>query len=138
MENIIKINQEKGKWKQNYWTMFFAVLSLIFVNLAIFIPQERLLLLGFTLISIAVAIIFYYIAKTNNNESALNLLNNQLTKISQELIEKFNYLKEISNLRIEIEMLKKKKGEISLIDILKIIVAAILIYVLIEVIKSFT
>ena len=62
-----------------------------------------------------------------------------LQEISNQIIEKFNYLKEIYNLKTEIEMLKlkNKKAELSLLDLLKAIVAIIFIYVIVQIIKSF-
>ena len=66
------------------------------------------------------------------------MLNEKIDKLSKEFLERFNYLKDIYNLKLEIEMLKKrnKKADFSLLDLIKIIVAIILIYVIIQIIKS--
>jgi len=61
----------------------------------------------------------------------------KVNRLSDELLERFNYMKEISNIKEEISMLKRKRGQvINLLEILKILVAAILIYVIYQTIKS--
>jgi len=126
----------------DYWSIFFGIISLIFANLAIFIPTQRIMLSAFTIFSIVFAMLIYYINKINSNEEKLDTIKREIVdfsnKVSEELTEKFNYLKEIYNLKIDVEMLKKKnkKAEIELMDLIKIIVAAILIYVLVQVVKS--
>ena len=59
-----------------------------------------------------------------------------MDKLSNDLVERFNYLKELYDLKLEIKMLKRKRGEIDILDIIKIIIAIILIYVIFEVVKS--
>lgn len=123
----------------DYWTIIFAIISLVLANLAVFIPSQRLLILSFTILSVIFAIIFYYVNKLKNYEGYLDSLASNLQEISKQVIEKFNYLKEIYNLKIEIEMLKSKnkKAELSLLDLLKAIIAIIFIYVIVQIIKSF-
>ncbi len=89
--------------------------------------------------TIIFAIVFYYVNKLKNYEECLDSLTSNLQEISNQVIEKFNYLKEIYNLKIEIAMLKSKnkKAELSLLDLLKAIVAIIFIYVIVQIIKSF-
>lgn len=123
---------------QDYWTIIFALISLVLANLAIFVPQQRLIMLSFTIGSIIFAIILHYVNKTKANEKYIKRLSNIIDELSDQITEKFNYLKEIYNLKVEIEMLKKrgKKAQIDLLDLIKVIVAIILIYVIIQVIKS--
>lgn len=129
---------EEDKWKIDFWTIFLSILSLIFANLAIFVPQQRTIMLGFLLISIIFAIVVFYFQKINSNEKFIKELRNETSKLSKEIIERFNYIKELSNLKVEVEMLKKrgKKAQINIIDILKVLIAIILIYVIIETLKS--
>ena len=146
MEKLFKIkvygrfNMEKYISKStDYWTIIFAIISLILANLAIFVPQQRLLILSFTIGAMIFAVILHYVNKISNNEEKLQIIEDKLNKISNEITEKFNYLREIYNLKGEIEMLKKrgKKAKITLLDLIKIIVAIILIYVIIQIIKTF-
>ena len=122
---------------KDYWTIIFSVISIILFNFALFIPEQRMIILGFCVISIIFSVILFYIAKVNSNERTLKHLEKSISKLDANLTEKFNYLKDIYNLKVEIAMLKKnKKAQINLMDFVKIIVAVILIYVMTEVIKS--
>lgn len=146
MEKLFR-KKESGRFKMeeynlkstDYWTIIFGVISLILANLAIFVPQQRLLILSFTIGAVIFTIILNYINKINYNEKELRIIKNKFDKISNQITEKFNYLKEIYNLKVEIEMLKKrgKRAQVNLLDLVKIIVAIILIYVIIQIIKTF-
>lgn len=133
------MNEEYPK-STDFWTVIFAIISLILANLAIFVPKQRLIILSFTIASVIFAVILYYINKINSNEKDLKFIRNKLDEIFNQVTEKFNYLKEIYKLRLEVEMLKKRDKRaqlnINLLDLIKIIVAIILIYVIIQVIKS--
>lgn len=128
---------EQDKYK-DYWTIIFSIISLILANLAIFIPKQRMMILSFTIVSAIFAFFLFYINKINKNERTLDFIKEELTKLRDSLTEKFNYLKEIYNLRVEIEMLKKKgkKGQINLEWLFKVLIAVILVYVILQVIKS--
>lgn len=129
---------EKGNgWKVDFWTIFFSIISLILFNLALFVAEEqRIILVSFFTISIIFVIILYYITKINSNEESIREVKDNLFELKKDLIERFNYLKDIQNLKVDIKMLKKKKGQINLLDLIKILVAIILIYVIWETIKS--
>lgn len=129
---------ELYKGKVDFFTIFFSILSLILFNLAIFIPEQRILILSFFTISIIFTIVLFYLQKINNNEKSIKIIHNNVKEISKEMLERFNYLKELYDLKIDVEMLKKKnkRAQINLIDIIKIVVAIILIYVIVEVIKN--
>ncbi|MDO8467435.1 MAG: hypothetical protein Q7S56_00600 [Nanoarchaeota archaeon] len=130
-----------NKWKLDFWTIFFSIVSLILFELAIIVPQQRILISTFLSISLLFAVVLFYINKINNNEKSIIILNDNLTKMYNLFTEKFNYLKELSDLKMRISLLENKKGgkraQINLLDIIKIIVAIILIYVIFQVIKSF-
>ena len=129
----------RGDWKVTFWTIFFSIIPLVLFNLALFIPEQRLMILGFLIISIIAALIFFYINKINYNEKKIQIIGEEVTSLKKELIEKFNYLRELYDLKLKVEMLEKKsnkKGQIDLLDIIKIIVALILIYVIFQVAKS--
>jgi sensor domain CHASE-containing protein len=128
----------QNKWKIDFWTFAFGILSLILFELAIIIPKERIIISGFLAISLITTLILYYINKINFNEKIMALIKEELTDIKNELTEKFNYLKEIYNLKAEIEMLKKrgKRAQINLELLFKILVAVILVYVIIQAIKT--
>jgi len=129
----------RGDWKVTFWTIFFSIIPLVLFNLALFIPEQRLMILGFLIISIIAALIFFYINKINYNEKKIQIIGEEVTSLKKELIEKFNYLRELYDLKLKVEMLEKKsnkKGQIDLLDIIKIIVAVILIYVIFQVAKS--
>ena len=129
---------EEFKWKIDFWTIFFSVVSIILFILALFVPEQRNLILTFLVISILFAIIIFYINRINHNEKLIHNLRLGQIQLTKELKENFNYLKELYSLKLEIEMIKKsiKKAQITLLDIVKIVVAIILIYVIVEVVKS--
>jgi len=93
---------------------------------------------GFLIISIIFLIFLFYIKKIDSNREDIINITSEVKKISDNITEKFNYLKEIYNLKVEVEMLKrgKKAQAINLIDLLKIIVALIFLYVIYEIIKT--
>lgn len=123
-----------NKWKIDFWSLFFSVLSLILFELTLFVPPEqKLITSGFLIISIIFAVILYYINKINYNELMLAKLNKTLNKFG----EKVNYLKELYDLKLRVTMLeRKKRGQINIMDLIKILVAIILIYVIISVARS--
>ena len=132
---------DEEKWKIDYWSIFFSILSLILADLALLIPQQRLLIASFSIIAIIFALISFYITKINNNEKFIKMLGINFKEFSNEFKEKLNYLKEIYDLKLRIQMLEKKiknnkKGQFNLLNLIRILVAIILIYVIIEVIKS--
>lgn len=125
------------KWKIDFWSIFFSVLSLILFELALFIPAEgKLILLTFSIVSIIFAVILYYIRKINFSYKMLIKLDEDNESIKKDFSERFNYLKDLQDLKVDVKMLKNKRGEIEFIDIVKIAVAAILIYVIIVSIKT--
>ena len=134
-------NKVEDSWKIDFWTIFFSILSLILFDLSLFILQQRLLIASFSVIAIIFALISFYITKINNNEKFIKMLRINFEEFSNEFKEKLNYLKEIYDLKIRIQMLEKriknsKKGQFNLLDLIKLIVAIILIYVIVETIKS--
>ena len=126
------------KARGSFWTIGFSIISIILFELALFVPEQRLMISGFLAISLIFTIILFYINKINSNENEVNEIKEKIKELSNNITEKFNYLKEIYNLKVEIEMLKKrgKKAQINLLDLLKIIIALILLYVIFEVIKT--
>ncbi len=134
--NLKKIKNHK--WKVDFWTIFFSMISLIFANFALFIPEQRILFIVFFISSIILALVFFYSQKINYNEASIKILNNNILELSHQLTEKFNYWKDLTNLKLEVEMLKKrgKRAQINLLDIIKIIIAVILVYVIVETIRS--
>jgi mannose/fructose/N-acetylgalactosamine-specific phosphotransferase system component IIC len=124
--------------KFDFWTIFFGILSLILFNLALVAPEQKTLIAGFSIISVIFAIILFYMDKVNNNEKQISELKKQVNEIDNKFTESFNYLRDLTDLKADVNMLKQnKKGEITLLDIIKIIVAVILLYVIFEVIRSF-
>ncbi|MEK6894016.1 MAG: hypothetical protein AABX10_00975 [Nanoarchaeota archaeon] len=134
--------EEDNKRKIDYWSIVFSIISIIFGNLTLFIQgqNQKYIMIIFTISSILLAVVFYYINKTNNNEEIINRLKDKLEKNIQEIKEKINYIKELYELKMRVDMLEKrksnKKGNFNLLDIIKIIVAIILIYVIVQVVKS--
>lgn len=123
-------------WKVTFWTIFFSISSLTLFNLALFIPSQRIVILGFFILSIIIALIFFYISKINYNEKNISINTNKIETFSNELLEKFNYLRDIQDIKVDLEVLKKKKGNIELLDLLKVGIAIIFIYVIIELIRT--
>lgn len=130
--------ENENSWKIDFWTIFFSIISLNLFILALFVSEEqRIIIISFLITSIIFAVILFYIKKINSNEESIKNITNNLSELKNDLIERFNYLKDIQNLKVDIEMLKKrKKGQINLLDIIKILVAIILIYVIVETIRS--
>lgn len=125
--------------KKDFWTIVFSLISIIFAVLVLYIPEQRIILLTFLVLSILFAIFFSYVNKIKENEKMLKTIKEKLEENSKNLIEKFNYLKEVYNLKVEVEMLKRKNKKaqaVDLISLLKILVAIILIYVIITTIKN--
>lgn len=114
----------------DFWSIFFSILSLILFNFALFLPEQRVISSGFTIISIIIAIIVFYANKINYNEKSFNDMKQSVSKISDELKERFNYMRELQQIKMELEMLKKKRGNMDFLDLAKIIVAGILLYVI--------
>ncbi len=129
---------QEDKWKVDFWSIFFSVISLIFGNFAYFFPQQRILFITLLMITIALGIIFFYARKIDSNEKSISFIKNELSTIRKDITEKFNYLKEIYNIKVDVEMLKRKnkRGQINILDIIKILIAIILLYVVFETIKS--
>ncbi len=124
--------------KRDFGSIFFSVTSLIFAISVFLIPEQKIIILILLFLSILFAIIFSYINKINYNEKILKKIGRDLRNLSEDTKEKFNYLKEIYNLKVEVEMLKKKnkRGQsIDLMTILKIIIAIIFLYVIINILK---
>ena len=126
------------KWRFDISTIFFSIISLVLFNLAVFIPEQRILILSFFTISIIFAIISFYLQKVNYVGKSIKVTQQNIKNLYNETIERFNYLQEIYNIKKDIEMLKRKdkRAQINLIDLIKIIVAVILIYVIIQIIKN--
>ncbi len=118
----------------DYWTLFFSVISLILFNLAFFIPQQRIVIAGFFIISLIFAFILFYIRKINFNELVLNSLSSEISEFKKQFNDKINYLKDVSDIKHRLKMLENKRGQIDLL--IKIAVAVVLIYVIFEIIKS--
>ena len=124
------------KWRIDFWSIFFSILSLALFELALFIPpQAKLIFLTISIVSVILAIVVFYINKININYKLLNKMEEDIEIIKKDLLERFNYLKDWQELKSDVKMLKNKKGEIEFLDIVKIAVAAILIYVIIIGIK---
>ena len=87
----------------------FSVLSLILFNLALFFPEQRIMILGFLTISIIFGIILFYFQKITSNENFIRKLQDKISELAKSSTERFNYLKEIYNLKVDIEMLKKEE-----------------------------
>jgi len=126
------MDREVTNWKVTFWTIFFSVLSLILFNLALFFPEQRFVILISFIVSVIAALIFFYVSKINYNEKLLRDIRNDIN----DLMQRFNYLKELQDMKMDIEMLKRKRGEIELLDLLKVLIAGVLIYIIIEIIKS--
>ena len=122
----------------DFWSIFFSVLSFILFILSLLVPSERkLLIIVFATIALICAVFVFYIQEINHNKKFIKMAIIKVNRLSDELLERFNYMKEISNIKEEISMLKRKRGQvINLLEILKILVAAILIYVIYQTIKS--
>src|SRR3989344_1349661 len=125
------------KNKVDYWTIVFSILSLILFNLALLFPEQRALISLFAVVAIIFALFLFYINKIDNNEISIASLNDNFEKLSNTFIEKFNYIRELYNIKLRIEMLeKKKKGQINLMDLVKIIVAFVIIYFIISILRT--
>ena len=93
------------------WSIFFSGLSLILFILSLLIPSEqRLLIIILSVFSVIFAAIIFYVKEMNYNEKLIRKIIISLNKLSDELIERFNYIREISDIKKEIYMLKKKIG----------------------------
>lgn len=87
--------------------------------------------------TIIFTVILHYINKIKANENYIKELTTSINKLSDQITERFNYLKELYNLKVEIEMLKRKrKAQVDIEFLIKLIVAIILVYVIFSVIKS--
>ena len=125
------------KNKVDYWTIVFSILSLILFNLALLFPEQRALISLFAVVAIIFALFLFYINKIDNNEISIASLNDNFEKLSNTFIEKFNYIRELYDIKLRIEMLeKKKKGQINLMDLVKIIVAFVIIYFIISLLRT--
>jgi len=125
------------KNKVDYWTIVFSILSLILFNLALLFPEQRALISLFAVVAIIFALFLFYINKIDNNEISIASLNDNFEKLSNTFIEKFNYIRELYDIKLRIEMLeKKKKGQINLMDLVKIIVAFVIIYFIISILRT--
>ena len=118
----------------DYWALFFSIISLVLFNLALFIPQQRIVISGFFIISLIFAFILFYIKKINSNELLLNSIGADIDKFKKEFYDTINYLKDVADIKYRLRMLENKKGQVDVI--IKVIVAVVLIYVIFEVIKS--
>ena len=49
-----------NNWSFDYWSLFFSMVSLILFILALFIPEQRIVIFGFFIISTIFAVILYY------------------------------------------------------------------------------
>ncbi len=135
--------EEDSKRKIDYWSVGFSIISIIFANLTFFIndKNQKYVMLAFTLISLLTAGVIYYINKINSIEKLIFKIKDKLERSVKEFKEKINYIKELYEIKLRVDMLEKrdkinKRGQINLLDIIKIIVAIILIYVIFQVIKS--
>ncbi len=134
-----KIKNEE--WKIDFSSVFFSIIALIFGAFAYLIPNQSILFLAFMIIAGTIGIILFYIKKINLCVNNLFIIDKNIKIIYKEMIERFNYLREIDDIKREIGFLKMenkktKRAQINLEDIFKIIVAIILIYVISQVIKS--
>ncbi len=121
----------------DYWSLFFGIVSLIFSVLLFIIPQQRNIILGALLLSLLSGVIFYYTNKIGNLEKNLKKLKIDINDLNINFTERFNYLRELSDMKLRVTMLeKKRKGQIDLLSLIKLIVAVILVYVIFQVIKS--
>ncbi len=121
----------------DYWSLFFGIVSLIFSVLLFIIPQQRNIILGALLLSLLSGVIFYYTNKIGNLEKDLKKLKIDINDLNINFTERFNYLRELSDMKLRVTMLeKKRKGQIDLLSLIKLIVAVILVYVIFQVIKS--
>lgn len=134
---------EENKRKIDYWSIVFSIISIIFGNLTLFIEEQnqKYIMLAFTITSILLTVVIYYINKTNNNEKLINKISSKFEKGIEELKEKINYIKELYELKLRVDMLEKKskvnrRGNFNLLDLIKLIIAIILVYVIVQVIKS--
>lgn len=128
--------------EKNYLNMIlmiiFSIISLVLANLTYFFPEQRLNLIGFLVLSLIFNVFLFYTKKIDSNKEDINQIIEDIKKLSGNLIEKFNYLKDLQDLKIEVEMLKKnKRGQsINLMDLIKILIAIIFLYAIYEITKS--
>lgn len=126
------------KWKVDYWSIFLSIVSILLGISSLFIKEEwRLTVLGFSSIGLIVVLVIYYVKKINFVEKQMIISDNRVKRLIDKFEEKINYISEISDIKARVNMLERnRKGEINLETVIKAIIAIILIYVLIEVIKS--
>jgi len=133
------MNNVTKSWKVDYWTIFFSILSIVLAQLSFFVsPNQRIIVISLTLASILFALLFYYVNKINYNESSIKIVKEELDKFSSSFYKEINYIKDFYELKYNVEdFMRKKRAESGfLLNLIKVIVAIILIYVIIEVIKS--
>lgn len=118
----------------DFWTISFSIISLALLELTLIVPKQRIFLSIVLIISILFTLILFYINKIDNNEKSIKYINDKIL----ELTDKFNSVREFNNLKMEFESFKRKykKAQINLMDIIKVLVAILLIYVIIETLKS--
>ena len=122
---------EKEK-SMDYWTLILTVASVILGALTFLAPEQRTILVPILLGALIASIVFFYVNKISSNEKRVLFLGNEVKKIK----ENFNYVKEFVTLKAEVEMLKKKKGQINIIDLFRIVILIILFYVIVDVLKT--
>lgn len=132
------------KWKIDFWSVFFSIVSLIFGAFAYIIPNQNILFLSFMILTATIGVISFYIKRINLQGINLQIIDKNTKRLNEEIIERFNYIKELNEIKRRIEFLegmesrKSKRAQINLEDIFKIVVALILIYVIFQVIRSFS
>lgn len=132
----------ESKIKLDYWSLMFSlssltlgVISILFIN----DPIQRLLTLSFVLGFLLMAILGYFYNRMFNNEKEIKRIIKSIGIMKLDIIKRFNYLQDLLDIKERLSKLemKKKKAQINLIDIFRIIIALLLIYVIFEVIRSF-
>ena len=102
--------EEDNKRKIDYWSIGFSVISIIFANLTFFIQDEnqKYVMLAFTIISILTAGAIYYINKISHIEKLISKIKENSENSFKELKEKINYIKELYELKLRVDMLEKR------------------------------
>ncbi|MEK6913419.1 MAG: hypothetical protein AABW47_01980, partial [Nanoarchaeota archaeon] len=53
------------KWKIDFWSVFFSIVSLIFGAFAYIIPNQNILFLSFMILTATIGVISFYIKRIN-------------------------------------------------------------------------
>lgn len=119
MENSLKFS--------DFFNIILGVFSVLGIISGFLIEEFRLTFWAISIVVLSVVVIISYLAE---NKKSINFLFNKMNKMEESLniYERLN--------KLEIAMKMKKKGEMDLLDIVKILLALLLIYVLYIAIKS--